>query len=92
VTGSCAWWSNTKGYGFLRPLDGTEDVFVHHSNVNFGRTGRRNLKKGSLFEFETGLRDGRVVAVNVRPASEEILLAADRKKESPDETTCSFQK
>ncbi len=67
----CAWWDAIRGFGFLSPIDGTEDVFVHHSGLAFGKPGYRNLTRDALVEFEVSLRDGRTVAANVRLIEDE---------------------
>ena len=51
-TGTVKWFNNSKGFGFIVPDDGTEDVFVHHSNIAV--EGYRSLQEGQKVEFETG--------------------------------------
>ncbi len=50
VKGSVKWFSNQKGYGFITPVKGGADVFVHHS-VILGE-GYKTLDEGQEVEFE----------------------------------------
>ncbi|WIM67648.1 cold-shock protein [Corynebacterium breve] len=50
--GTVKWFNGDKGFGFIAPNDGTEDVFVHFSEIQGG--GYRNLKEGQQVEFEIG--------------------------------------
>ncbi len=59
------WFSDIKGYGFVRPLKGGTDRFVHHTAIN--KPGYRSLQKAEFVDFEPAEHDGRPVAVNVTP-------------------------
>ena len=67
TTGTVKWFNSQKGYGFIQPTSGGNDVFVHISAVE--RAGMDGLQVGQMlsFELEQGQR-GRVSAVNLRPA------------------------
>jgi CspA family cold shock protein len=49
-TGTVKWFNATKGFGFITPEDGGEDVFVHHSEIQM--QGYRDLPEGQRVEFE----------------------------------------
>jgi CspA family cold shock protein len=50
ITGRVKWFSRVKGYGFITPdQPGSEDVFVHYSNIE--GAGFRNLNEGEQVEF-----------------------------------------
>lgn len=49
-TGTVKWFNATKGYGFIAPEDGSNDVFVHISAVE--RAGFRSLNEGQKLSFE----------------------------------------
>ncbi|XP_059296845.1 cold shock protein 2-like isoform X2 [Lycium ferocissimum] len=64
MKGSVKWFSDQKGFGFVTPDDGGEDLFVHQSGIR--SEGFRSLAEGEPVEFdvESG-DDGRTKAVNV---------------------------
>jgi len=49
-TGTVKWFNNAKGYGFITPSDGSEDVFVHFSTIE--GDGYKSLNEGQKVEFE----------------------------------------
>jgi len=67
ANGTVKWFNATKGFGFIAPEGGAQDVFVHISAVE--RAGLRELKDGQkvTFDLESG-RDGRKSATNLQLA------------------------
>jgi len=50
ATGTVKWFSNDKGYGFITPDDGGQDLFVHHTAI--AESGFKTLAEGAKVEFE----------------------------------------
>jgi CspA family cold shock protein len=63
--GTVKWFNNTKGYGFIAPAEGGEDVFVHFSAIQ--GSGYRTLDEGQSvsFEVEQGPKGLQATAVSV---------------------------
>ena len=64
-TGTVKWFSSSKGFGFIVPDDGGEDLFVHHSEIK--TTGYATLDEGQRVEFEIGQGKKGPCATNVIP-------------------------
>jgi len=62
--GECKWFNSKKGFGFITPKDGSEDVFVHQSAIK--AQGFRSLAEKEPVEYEVAKDEkGRLKAVNV---------------------------
>ena len=64
-TGVVKWYNPTKGFGFIEPVSGGKDVFLHVSAVE--RAGHGDPQEGDKisYDLEKG-RDGRESATNLR--------------------------
>ena len=63
-SGTVKWFNNAKGYGFIVPESGGEDVFVHYSTID--GAGFKTLKEGQVVKYEAsesprGVQTTRVV-------------------------------
>ena len=68
ITGTVKFFNNDKGYGFIRPDDGSRDVFVHVSAVTSSGLGTLAEGQRISFEIEPDKRGKGPKAVNLRPA------------------------
>lgn len=65
ATGTVKWFNSTKGFGFIAPDGGGEDLFVHHSAIQ--TNGYRELTEGQNVEFEATQGQKGMQASNVKP-------------------------
>ena len=63
-TGTVKWFNPTKGFGFIVPDAGGNDVFVHISAVE--KAGLKTLNEGQKIEFEVQDNRGKQAAGNLR--------------------------
>ena len=63
--GTVKWFNASKGFGFIVPDDGGEDLFVHHSEIK--TEGYASLDEGQKVEFEVGEGKKGPCATNVIP-------------------------
>jgi CspA family cold shock protein len=64
-TGTVKWFNDAKGFGFIKPDDGTDDLFAHESEIRMA--GRRTLVPGQRVQYRGELRDKGPVARDIEP-------------------------
>ena len=64
ATGTVKWFNNAKGYGFVVPESGGDDIFVHYSSIQMD--GYRTLRAGQPISFEVKEGPKGLHAVNIR--------------------------
>jgi CspA family cold shock protein len=65
ATGTVKWFNATKGFGFIQPDSGGDDVFVHISAVE--KAGMSNLNEGQKVSYEIVTNKGKSSAGDLRP-------------------------
>lgn len=64
-TGQVKWFNNAKGFGFILPDEGGDDLFAHYSAI--GMDGYKTLKAGQLVEFDAVEGPKGLHAANIKP-------------------------
>ncbi|BBM97229.1 cold shock protein [Marchantia polymorpha subsp. ruderalis] len=77
-TGKVKWFNSSKGFGFITPDDGGEDLFVHQTSIH--AEGFRSLREGESVEFtvEVG-EDNRTKALDVTGPGGSYVQGAPRR-------------
>uniref|UniRef100_A0A7S2WBG2 CSD domain-containing protein n=1 Tax=Mucochytrium quahogii TaxID=96639 RepID=A0A7S2WBG2_9STRA len=57
ISGRVKWFDQKKGYGFIEPENGEEDVFVHFSSISQENDEFRTLEENEPVEFEVSVDD-----------------------------------
>ena len=66
LSGTVKWFNNKKGYGFITPDEGGQDIFVHISAVQ--KAGMRTLNEGAKISYELMSERGKTVAGELKVA------------------------
>ncbi|MBA2442742.1 MAG: cold-shock protein [Rubrobacter sp.] len=64
--GTVKWFSDEKGYGFISPDDGGEDLFVRYTGIE--GSGFKTLEEGAKVSYEATQGKKGMQAENVNPA------------------------
>ena len=83
ATGKVKWFNNAKGYGFILPENGGEDLFAHYSSIQMD--GYKTLKAGQDVEFDTLEGPKGYHAVNIRSGDVDEAALSEPSVVLPDE-------
>ncbi|MCM2130553.1 MULTISPECIES: cold-shock protein [Halomonadaceae] len=64
ATGTVKWFNDTKGYGFISPDDGGDDLFAHFSEIQ--ADGFKSLQDGQKVSFEVTQGKKGLQAANIK--------------------------
>ena len=67
ATGTVKWFNPNKGFGFIEPTDGGQDVFVHISAVE--ASDLNGLNEGQKIEYDIQEEKGKQSASNLKEAA-----------------------
>jgi CspA family cold shock protein len=64
ATGTVKWFNDAKGFGFIKPDDGSGDLFAHFSEIR--ATGYKSLRENQKVSFEIAVGPKGKQAANIR--------------------------
>ena len=85
-TGTVKWFNNAKGYGFILPDQGGEDLFVHYTSIMMD--GYKTLKAGQVVSFDVVKGGKGLHATNIR-AAESSSSGSETSAESANDADVS---
>src|SRR5256714_13411832 len=78
ATGTVKWFNDAKGYGFITPDDGSEDLFAHFSAIQM--QGFKTLKEGQKVSFDVTQGPKGKQASNIQVAQGAVLAADEFRR------------
>ena len=81
-TGQVKWFNNAKGFGFILPDEGGDDLFAHYSAI--GMEGYKTLKAGQQVSFDVIEGPKGLHAANILPLSGPDESQSDEEISSDD--------
>ncbi|MBC6904907.1 cold shock domain-containing protein CspD [Saccharophagus sp. K07] len=84
-TGTVKWFNNAKGFGFILPEGGGEDLFAHYSSIEMD--GYKTLKAGQAVTFEIIQGQKGMHATHIRVISQD----KQQDKTSPPSANANAQ-
>ncbi len=70
ASGTVKWFSNSKGYGFIAPEDGGDDIFAHFSSIDMD--GYKSLRQGQKVQYEVSQGPKGLLASDIRFGEMEV--------------------
>jgi len=64
ATGTVKWFNNQKGYGFITPINSSDEVFAHFTSIVM--EGYKSIKAGQMVDFDLNQGSKGLHAVNIR--------------------------
>ena len=77
ATGIVKWFNDKKGFGFIIPDDGSDELFVHHTSIDMD--GFRSIRENQAVEFE--VEEGEDIKVKLVDSSMGLSLDLSKKVE-----------
>jgi len=84
-TGTVKWFNNAKGFGFILPDNGGEDLFAHYSSIEMD--GYRTLKAGQPVKFEIEKGDKGLHAKMIQVIKKDESSKQDSESETAEHLT-----
>ena len=72
-TGQVKWFNNAKGFGFILPEGGGEELFAHYSSIDM--EGYKTLKAGQLVSYDTVEGPKGLHAANIKLLTEQRVAS-----------------